>query len=58
MSAQSGNLEGTENYIYSIWKFGGNGELYPLNLEIWRRWRTISAQSRNLEATENYIRSI
>ena len=55
MSAQSGNLEGTENYIYSIWKFGGNGELYPLNLEILRQLRTTFAQSENLEATENYI---
>ena len=40
MSAQFGNLEWAENYICSIWKSGGNGELYPLNLEILRRLRT------------------
>ena len=80
ISAQSGNLEATENYIHSIWwmtknyirsiqKFGGDWELYPLNLVIWRKSRTISAQSggwlgtvsaksENLGATKNYIRSI
>ena len=71
MSAQFGNLEWAENYICSIWKSGGNGELYPLNLEIlrrlrttllnleiWRQLRTISVKSKNLEVTENYIRSI
>ena len=70
MSAQFGNLEWAENYICSIWKSGGNGELYPLNLEIlrrlrttllileiWRQLRTISVKSKNLEVTENYIHS-
>ena len=70
MSAQFGNLEWAENYICSIWKSGGNEELYPLNLEIlrrlrttllnleiWRQLRTISVKSKNLEVTENYIHS-